>query len=159
MWGTSPSLLSEELCICEISLGHGLPCQEWGFCKTTSLLSSQCGPFILCCWGAFQLVFRFFPEGMYSHVAVDFCSWEEVRSGSSSYACILSCLWIIYLFIYLFIYLVQCDKQQCCFSGHVEKFSQVFKSVSCHKSQGEKCNFCEMWRDGSKGKIIRNSIE
>lgn len=153
--GTSPSLLSKQLCISDISLVHGLPCQEWGFGKTPSLLSSQCGPFILCCAGAFQRVFRCFPEGAYSHAGVDSCSWEEISSGSSSYAAVLNCLWIYFYFYFL----VQCERQQHCFTGHVENFPQVFKSVSHPKSQGEKYRFCEMWSHGSKGKIILNRRE
>ena len=53
---------------------------------------SQCGPFILCCGVAVQVVLWFLSEGIAPYVAVDvLCPWEEMSSGSS-YATILTCL-------------------------------------------------------------------
>lgn len=54
------------------------------FGETRSLLSypSRCGPFLYCCEGAIQLVFRSFSERIVLYVAVDLlCLWEEVSSG------------------------------------------------------------------------------
>lgn len=54
---------------------------------------SGCVPFILCCGGSVQLVFRgFFSEGVVAHITIDLlCSWEEVVLGSS-YTAILNWL-------------------------------------------------------------------
>lgn len=41
---------------------------------------SSCGPFIICCEGAVQLVFRFLSEGIVPYVALDLlCQWDDVN--------------------------------------------------------------------------------
>lgn len=63
-------------------IGHWARGRVFG--KTTSLpLLSHCGPFILCCGQAVQLVSGSFSVGGVPYEALDLvCLWEEVSSGS-----------------------------------------------------------------------------
>lgn len=44
--------------------------------------------------------------------------------------------WLLFCFVLL---KVQYDRQQSCFTGHVENLSQILKFVSHDVSQGERC--------------------
>lgn len=88
--GHKPCLLRETLLFLQLP-PEGLRLESWARPHPCLSHPSRCGPFILCCGGAVQLVFRVLLEGIFLHMAVySGYPWEEV-SSESSYAANLDC--------------------------------------------------------------------
>lgn len=74
MWDTNHSLLREEFYICRTDpmVGHHAGDGVFGKPASLLLLPISCGPFILDCGVAVQLVLGFFSEGAVLYIAVNF---------------------------------------------------------------------------------------
>lgn len=108
MWGMNHLVLREKIWICEIPPGCGLPHgggngDIWRDCLCLSY-PPWCDPFIICCEGAVQLVFRSFFRGNCSICSCLF----GVFMGRGEFRCFMyhlgPCSWLYFKLVQISIY-------------------------------------------------------
>lgn len=86
MWGTNSSSWGKALCLWDPALlWDSAPGMEFLLCLHLCIFyQSQCGPLIMCCGGAVQLIFSSFLKNIVPYIAVELvCPWVKVSSWSS----------------------------------------------------------------------------